>query len=158
MTLVQGYRQPVGLCEDGFYLACYFIQELERQENVMVICHQAVSRCLLAYFLDKEYGELIKKQNKISRRRREILQRPPVRLSICPVIGCCLNFLWNIFLEKQFFLTSCFFFVFYENKFWGGGGINMDIDTSPHVEREGGVSFWTCWREISGDRVALFYI
>lgn len=27
--------------------------ELERQENVLVICHQAVMRCLLAYFLDK---------------------------------------------------------------------------------------------------------
>jgi len=34
------------------------IMELERQENVMVICHQAVSRCLLAYFLDKEHDEL----------------------------------------------------------------------------------------------------
>ncbi|XP_041348570.1 6-phosphofructo-2-kinase/fructose-2,6-bisphosphatase 1-like isoform X2 [Gigantopelta aegis] len=29
------------------------ILELERQENVMVICHQAVARCLLAYFQDK---------------------------------------------------------------------------------------------------------
>ncbi|XP_052823200.1 6-phosphofructo-2-kinase/fructose-2,6-bisphosphatase isoform X4 [Octopus bimaculoides] len=29
------------------------IMELERQENVMVICHQAVARCLLAYFQDK---------------------------------------------------------------------------------------------------------
>ena len=33
-----------------------------------------------------------------------------------------------------------------------------DIDTSPRVEMGGGVSFWTCWREISGDRVALFYV
>ena len=31
--------------------------ELERQENVLVICHQAVMRCLLAYFLDKSAGE-----------------------------------------------------------------------------------------------------
>lgn len=30
--------------------------ELERQENVLVICHQAVMRCLLAYFLDKSSG------------------------------------------------------------------------------------------------------
>lgn len=30
--------------------------ELERQENVLVICHQAVLRCLLAYFLDKAAG------------------------------------------------------------------------------------------------------
>lgn len=33
------------------------IMELERQENVLVICHQAVMRCLLAYFLDKTAGE-----------------------------------------------------------------------------------------------------
>lgn len=31
--------------------------ELERQENVLVVCHQAVMRCLLAYFLDKSAGE-----------------------------------------------------------------------------------------------------
>ncbi|XP_070759282.1 6-phosphofructo-2-kinase/fructose-2,6-bisphosphatase 4a isoform X5 [Enoplosus armatus] len=34
------------------------IMELERQENVLVICHQAVMRCLLAYFLDKTAEEL----------------------------------------------------------------------------------------------------
>lgn len=33
------------------------IMELERQENVLVICHQAVMRCLLAYFLDKTAGQ-----------------------------------------------------------------------------------------------------
>ncbi|KAL1767574.1 6-phosphofructo-2-kinase fructose-2,6-bisphosphatase 1 [Sigmodon hispidus] len=33
------------------------IMELERQENVLVICHQAVIRCLLAYFLDKSSDE-----------------------------------------------------------------------------------------------------
>lgn len=33
------------------------IMELERQENVLVICHQAVMRCLLAYFLDKTAGK-----------------------------------------------------------------------------------------------------
>ena len=32
--------------------------ELERQENVLVVCHQAVMRCLLAYFLDKGAGTL----------------------------------------------------------------------------------------------------
>lgn len=32
------------------------IMELERQENVLVICHQAVMRCFLAYFLDKTAG------------------------------------------------------------------------------------------------------
>lgn len=30
--------------------------ELERQGNVLVISHQAVMRCLLAYFLDKGAG------------------------------------------------------------------------------------------------------
>lgn len=35
------------------------IMELERQENVLVICHQAVLRCLLAYFLDKSAGAAI---------------------------------------------------------------------------------------------------
>jgi len=34
------------------------IMELERQENVMVVCHQAVARCLLAYFLDKDQNQL----------------------------------------------------------------------------------------------------
>ncbi|XP_012590259.1 PREDICTED: 6-phosphofructo-2-kinase/fructose-2,6-bisphosphatase 2 [Condylura cristata] len=34
------------------------IMELERQGSVLVICHQAVMRCLLAYFLDKGAEEL----------------------------------------------------------------------------------------------------
>ncbi|XP_034021736.1 6-phosphofructo-2-kinase/fructose-2,6-bisphosphatase 2-like [Thalassophryne amazonica] len=34
------------------------IMELERQANVLVICHQAVMRCLLAYFLDKSADDL----------------------------------------------------------------------------------------------------
>jgi broad specificity phosphatase PhoE len=33
------------------------IMELERQGNVLVVSHQAVLRCLLAYFLDKSAGE-----------------------------------------------------------------------------------------------------
>lgn len=37
------------------------IMELERQENVLVICHQAVLRCLLAYFLDKSAGATVPK-------------------------------------------------------------------------------------------------
>uniref|UniRef100_A0A1B6LHY8 Uncharacterized protein n=2 Tax=Graphocephala atropunctata TaxID=36148 RepID=A0A1B6LHY8_9HEMI len=32
--------------------------ELERQGNVLVVSHQAVIRCLLAYFLDKSADEL----------------------------------------------------------------------------------------------------
>nr|XP_033813874.1 6-phosphofructo-2-kinase/fructose-2,6-bisphosphatase 3 isoform X4 [Geotrypetes seraphini] len=34
------------------------IMELERQENVLVISHQATMRCLLAYFLDKSADEM----------------------------------------------------------------------------------------------------
>uniref|UniRef100_A0A8C4QXW8 6-phosphofructo-2-kinase domain-containing protein n=1 Tax=Eptatretus burgeri TaxID=7764 RepID=A0A8C4QXW8_EPTBU len=34
------------------------ILELERQENVLVLAHQAVLRCLLAYFLDKSADEM----------------------------------------------------------------------------------------------------
>lgn len=34
------------------------IMELERQESVLVVCHQAVMRCILAYFLDKTSNEL----------------------------------------------------------------------------------------------------
>ncbi|XP_078500653.1 6-phosphofructo-2-kinase/fructose-2,6-bisphosphatase 2-like isoform X3 [Lissotriton helveticus] len=34
------------------------IMELERQGNVLVVCHQAVMRCLLAYFLDQSADEL----------------------------------------------------------------------------------------------------
>ncbi|XP_029683267.1 6-phosphofructo-2-kinase/fructose-2,6-bisphosphatase 2 isoform X3 [Takifugu rubripes] len=34
------------------------IMELERQGNVLVVCHQAVMRCLLAYFLDKGAEDL----------------------------------------------------------------------------------------------------
>jgi broad specificity phosphatase PhoE len=33
------------------------IMELERQENILVVCHQAIMRCLLAYFLDKTAGQ-----------------------------------------------------------------------------------------------------
>ena len=32
--------------------------ELERQSNVLVVSHQAVLRCILAYYLDKSRDEL----------------------------------------------------------------------------------------------------
>jgi len=35
--------------------------ELERAENVLVVCHQAVARCILAYFLNKDAGRSKKK-------------------------------------------------------------------------------------------------
>ncbi|XP_034029261.1 6-phosphofructo-2-kinase/fructose-2,6-bisphosphatase 1 isoform X2 [Thalassophryne amazonica] len=53
------YRYPKGESyEDLVHRLEPVIMELERQENVLVICHQAVMRCLLAYFLDKSADEL----------------------------------------------------------------------------------------------------
>ncbi|XP_054632056.1 6-phosphofructo-2-kinase/fructose-2,6-bisphosphatase 1 isoform X2 [Dunckerocampus dactyliophorus] len=53
------YRYPRGESyEDLVHRLEPVIMELERQENVLVICHQAVMRCLLAYFLDKPADEL----------------------------------------------------------------------------------------------------
>lgn len=49
LCVVQSYEDLVHRLEP-------VIMELERQENVLVICHQAVMRCLLAYFLDKSAG------------------------------------------------------------------------------------------------------
>ncbi|XP_075729201.1 6-phosphofructo-2-kinase/fructose-2,6-biphosphatase isoform X4 [Rhipicephalus microplus] len=48
------YRYPRGESyEDLVARLEPVIMELERQENVLVVAHQAVLRCLLAYFLDK---------------------------------------------------------------------------------------------------------
>nr|XP_034370202.1 6-phosphofructo-2-kinase/fructose-2,6-bisphosphatase 1-like isoform X1 [Arvicanthis niloticus] len=53
------YRYPRGESyEDLVQRLEPVIMELEQQENVLVICHQAVMRCLLAYFLDKSSDEL----------------------------------------------------------------------------------------------------
>ncbi|XP_031421906.1 6-phosphofructo-2-kinase/fructose-2,6-bisphosphatase 1 isoform X2 [Clupea harengus] len=53
------YRYPKGESyEDLVHRLEPVIMELERQENVLVVCHQAVMRCLLAYFLDKNSAEL----------------------------------------------------------------------------------------------------
>lgn len=52
------YRYPRGESyEDLVARLEPVIMELERQENVLVVSHQAVLRCLLAYFLDKSAGE-----------------------------------------------------------------------------------------------------
>jgi len=32
------------------------MMELERQQNVLVVCNQAISRCILAYFLNYDTG------------------------------------------------------------------------------------------------------
>ncbi|RXN00233.1 6-phosphofructo-2-kinase/fructose-2,6-bisphosphatase 3 [Acipenser ruthenus] len=53
------YRYPTGESyQDLVQRLEPVIMELERQENVVVVCHQAVMRCLLAYFLDKSADEM----------------------------------------------------------------------------------------------------
>jgi len=53
------YRYPRGESyEDLVARLEPVIMELERQENVIVVGHQAVLRCLLAYFLDHSAEEL----------------------------------------------------------------------------------------------------
>lgn len=54
------YRYPRGESyEDLVARLEPVIMELERQGNVLVVSHQAVLRCLLAYFLDKSAGQYI---------------------------------------------------------------------------------------------------
>lgn len=53
------YRYPRGESyEDLVARLEPVIMELERQENVLVVSHQAIIRCLLAYFLDKSASDL----------------------------------------------------------------------------------------------------
>lgn len=54
------YRYPRGESyEDLVARLEPVIMELERQGNVLVVSHQAVLRCLLAYYLDKSAGQYI---------------------------------------------------------------------------------------------------
>lgn len=54
------YRYPRGESyEDLVARLEPVIMELERQGNVLVVSHQAVLRCLLAYFLDKSAGKVL---------------------------------------------------------------------------------------------------
>lgn len=53
------YRYPRGESyEDVVVRLEPVMMELERQGNVLVVSHQAVLRCVLAYFLDKSPSEL----------------------------------------------------------------------------------------------------
>ncbi|XP_066930948.1 6-phosphofructo-2-kinase/fructose-2,6-bisphosphatase-like isoform X2 [Clytia hemisphaerica] len=53
------YRYPRGESyEDLVTRLEPVIMELERQHNVLVVCHQAVMRCLLSYFLDTPASEM----------------------------------------------------------------------------------------------------
>ncbi|KAG7221600.1 hypothetical protein INR49_017131 [Caranx melampygus] len=52
------YPEEFAMRDQDKYHYRYPGGELERQGNVLVICHQAVMRCLLAYFLDKSADDL----------------------------------------------------------------------------------------------------
>ncbi|ELK23546.1 6-phosphofructo-2-kinase/fructose-2,6-biphosphatase 3 [Myotis davidii] len=81
------YRYPTGESyQDLVQRLEPVIMELERQENVLVICHQAVLRCLLAYFLDKSAEEMPYLRCPL----HTVLKLTPVayaqRLSLCPSV------------------------------------------------------------------------
>lgn len=51
------YRYPRGESYEDLVVRLEpVMMELERQGNVLVVSHQAVLRCVLAYFLDKTAG------------------------------------------------------------------------------------------------------
>lgn len=53
------YRYPRGESYEDLVVRLEpVMMELERQGNVLVVSHQAVLRCVLAYFLDKKQDEL----------------------------------------------------------------------------------------------------
>lgn len=53
------YRYPRGESYEDLVVRLEpVMMELERQGNVLVVSHQAVLRCVLAYFLDKTSAEL----------------------------------------------------------------------------------------------------
>uniref|UniRef100_A0A665TVQ5 6-phosphofructo-2-kinase/fructose-2,6-bisphosphatase-like n=1 Tax=Echeneis naucrates TaxID=173247 RepID=A0A665TVQ5_ECHNA len=81
------YRYPKGESyEDLVHRLEPVIMELERQENVLVICHQAVMRCLLAYFLDKPADELPYLKCPL----HTVLKLTPIAYG-CKVESCFLN-------------------------------------------------------------------
>uniref|UniRef100_A0A3Q2NNM2 6-phosphofructo-2-kinase/fructose-2,6-biphosphatase 3 n=1 Tax=Fundulus heteroclitus TaxID=8078 RepID=A0A3Q2NNM2_FUNHE len=81
------YRYPAGESyQDLVQRVEPVIMELERQENVLVICHQAVMRCLLAYFLDKSADEMPYLRCPL----HTVLKLTPVAYG-CKVESICLN-------------------------------------------------------------------
>uniref|UniRef100_A0A4W6F867 6-phosphofructo-2-kinase/fructose-2,6-biphosphatase 3 n=1 Tax=Lates calcarifer TaxID=8187 RepID=A0A4W6F867_LATCA len=81
------YRYPAGESyQDLVQRVEPVIMELERQENVLVICHQAVMRCLLAYFLDKSADEMPYLKCPL----HTVLKLTPVAYG-CKVESICLN-------------------------------------------------------------------
>lgn len=67
--------------------------ELERQENVLVICHQAVMRCLLAYFLDKSAGEIPVSGKRIGPTGGGMMDTAVGGLFSHP--GACISLVWD---------------------------------------------------------------
>lgn len=68
------YRYPRGESyEDLVARLEPVIMELERQGNVLVVSHQAVLRCLLAYFLDKSAGKTMELHEKVHVARNSLL-------------------------------------------------------------------------------------
>lgn len=54
------YRYPRGESYEDLVVRLEpVMMELERQGNVLVVSHQAVLRCVLAYFLDKTAGMIV---------------------------------------------------------------------------------------------------
>ncbi|KAM4615293.1 6-phosphofructo-2-kinase/fructose-2,6-bisphosphatase 3 [Polymixia lowei] len=81
------YRYPAGESyQDLVQRVEPVIMELERQENVLVVCHQAVMRCLLAYFLDKSADEMPYLKCPL----HTVLKLTPVAYG-CKVESVCLN-------------------------------------------------------------------
>ncbi|XP_062314784.1 6-phosphofructo-2-kinase/fructose-2,6-bisphosphatase 1 [Osmerus eperlanus] len=81
------YRYPKGESyEDLVHRLEPVIMELERQENVLVVCHQAIMRCLLAYFLDKPADKLPYLRCPL----HTVLKLTPIAYG-CKVESCFLN-------------------------------------------------------------------
>lgn len=60
------YRYPRGESYEDLVVRLEpVMMELERQGNVLVVSHQAVLRCVLAYFLDKSAGITCKFSHKM---------------------------------------------------------------------------------------------
>lgn len=54
------YRYPRGESYEDLVVRLEpVMMELERQGNVLVVTHQAVLRCILAYFLDKSASKFL---------------------------------------------------------------------------------------------------
>ena len=77
------------------------IMELERQQNVLVVCHQAISRCLLAYFLNYDTGQ-------------PLIAVLPISLDMRRASKCVIFIYWGDWVAAcKVQCSFLFFFVFY---------------------------------------------